>query len=132
MSPKSSPVRPTTWPLLTVPDEHGQLSFASPEDSVRQMIRIILSTRPGEQLMHPEFGAGIDRFLHEPNTVDTRRQLRELVATAIIQWEPRVVLDRVDVDELPQRPDRVRVEIVYRIRRTGVVQKLGLSLDVGA
>ena len=131
MTTRRPPVRPTTWPLLPVPDESGQMDFPPPEDSVRQMIQVILRTRPGEQLQRPDFGAGLDRFLHEPNTVETRRKIQDLVATALVRWEPRLLLDRVDVDDVPDRPAHVRVEIAYRMRRTGAAQRVGLTMEVG-
>jgi hypothetical protein len=41
------------WPLLPLPDEHGRLDWPDLAKSVRDAIRIILSTRPSEQLMRP-------------------------------------------------------------------------------
>ncbi|AUX37463.1 MULTISPECIES: GPW/gp25 family protein [Sorangium] len=123
--------RPIGWPLLPLPDAEGRLRYPTLEESVREMIEVILRTRPGEQLMRPDFGAGLDRFLHEPNTTDTRRRIRELVAAAIARWESRVLLDRVEVDEVPGRPSHVRVDIAYRLRRTGVPQKVGFTMELG-
>lgn len=123
--------RPTSWPLLPVPDADGRLSFPSLEQSVREMIRVILLTRPGEQLMHPEFGAGLDRFVDLPNTVETRRRIRDVIAASLTRWEPRIALDRVDVAEVPDRPAQVRVEIAYRLRRTGTPVQTGLTVTVG-
>ena len=120
---------PIGWPLLGVPDGAGRLHYPSLEASVRQGIRIILSTQPGEQLMERDFGAGIERFLAQPNTLATRAQLAAEMRAALERWEPRILLDRVDVAEDPERPARVRAEIVYRLRRTGVVQRLGLTLE---
>jgi hypothetical protein len=48
-----------------------------------------------------------------------------------VRWEPRLLLDRVDVDEVADRPAHVRVEIAYRLRRTGLPQKVGLTMEVG-
>jgi phage baseplate assembly protein W len=128
--PRLAP-RPIGWPLLPVPDGDGRMHFPTLEESVRGMIEVILRTRPGEQLMRPEFGAGLDQFLHEPNTLDIRRRIRELVAASVARWEARVDLDRVEVDEVPGRPSHVRVEVVYRLRRTGVPQKLGFAMELG-
>ena len=58
---------PSAGRCFALPDEHGRLDWPDLAASVRQSIRIILSTRPGEQLMRPEFGAGLDRLLHAPN-----------------------------------------------------------------
>lgn len=127
------------WPLgmAAQPDANGEMHYPSLEASVRQSIRIILSTRPGEQLMHPEFGAGLDRYLHEPNTVTTRRRIYDLVVESLTAWEPRIVLDRVEVTEAPplrgvEQPNQVRIEILYRLRRTGAPQQMGLTMELEA
>ncbi|MGD9870320.1 MAG: GPW/gp25 family protein [Thauera sp.] len=116
------------WPLLAVPDADGRLDWPTLEASVRQSIRVILSTRPGEQLMRPEFGAGVDRLLHEPNKLATRRQLRDWVNAALERWERRILLDRVDVLEVPDRPTELRVEIAYRLARTGTPDAVAVTV----
>ena len=116
------------WPLLPMPDYNGQMSYPSLEESVRQSIQVILRTQPGEQLMRPTFGAGLERFLHEPNTVTTRRRIRDLITDALEQWERRISLEKVEVWEVPDDPSRIRVEIAYRVRRNGTAQQLGLTL----
>jgi phage baseplate assembly protein W len=123
---------PINWPLFTVPDANGELHYPSLEASVRQAIRIILSTRPGEQLMRPEFGAGLENFMHEPNTLTTRRRMYERITESLARWEPRALLDRVDVSEVPGQPTQVRVEILYRLRRTGAPQHMGLTMELEA
>ena len=49
----TGPHPPIGWPLLSVPDEHGELGYPDLAESVRQTIRAILLTRPGEQLDAP-------------------------------------------------------------------------------
>jgi phage baseplate assembly protein W len=125
------PPRPLLgWPLLPLPDEHGQLDWPDLARSVRESIRIILSTRPGEQLMRPEFGGGLDRLLHEPNTIATRRQMRDLVREALGRWERRILLDAVEVWEVPQQPSQVRVEIAYRLARTGAPAAMNVTVQL--
>lgn len=128
---KHSARPPVGFPLLPVPDKDGALRFPSLEDSVRQSVEVILRTRPGEQLMRPEFGAGLASFLGQPNTLSTRRNLRDVVVESLGRWEPRIDVERVDVVEVPDAPSRVRVEIVYRLRRTGRVHGIGLTLELG-
>ena len=118
------------WPLLPVPDDHGQLPFPNLETSVRESIRVILSTRPGEQLMRPDFGAGLDRLLHEPNTLATRRSIRDLVQDSLTRWERRILLDRVEVWEVSNEPSHVSVEIAYRLARTGAAATMHLTVQL--
>lgn len=126
------PPAPIGWPLLPLPDDSGQISFPTIEQSVRQSIQIILRTAPGEQLMRPSFGAGLQNFLNETNTLTTRRRIHDAVTSALDQWEPRILLDRVDILDVADYPSRLRVEVAYRIRRTGAAQRLALTMDVGS
>jgi phage baseplate assembly protein W len=132
MANPNIPSLPINWPLLPLPDKHGRIAYPTLEGSVRDSIKIILSTRPGEQLMRPLFGAGLQNFLGESNTITTRRRIHDAITDSLEKWEPRVLLDRVDVLEVPDFPSRVHIDLVYRIRRTGLVQRLGLTMDLGA
>jgi phage baseplate assembly protein W len=123
---------PLSWPLLPIPDANGQLNYPGLEASVRQQIQVILRTRSGEQLMRPEFGGGLEDFLHEPNTIVTRRRIHDTVAAALARWEPRIIVDRVDVLEVVGEPAQIRVELGYRLRRTGQQQQLGMTLELEA
>lgn len=124
------PPPPLSWPLLPLPDANGHLHFPTLEDSVRQSIRVILQTRPGEQLMRPEFGAGLANFLNEPNTITTRRRIRDAIADSLTRWESRILLDQVDVEEVPNSPTHLRVEIRYWLKRTGIPQQIGLTMQL--
>ncbi|HNT40446.1 MAG TPA: GPW/gp25 family protein [Rubrivivax sp.] len=116
------------WPLFAVPDADGRLDWPGLEASVRHAIRVILSTRPGEQLMRPEFGAGLDRLLHAPNNLSTRRQIHDWTMSALSRWERRILLDRVDVLEVPERPSELRVEIAYRLARSGAADAVAVTV----
>lgn len=119
------------WPLLPLPED-GTLSYPSLENSIKQYIRILLLTRPGEQLMHPTFGAGLSRFLHQPNTLETRRQIQNAVFAALSEWEKRVVLIGVEVWEDAETPEAVRIEINFRIKRTGEQMTTTVTLSLGS
>ena len=80
--------------------------------------------------MRPEFGGGLRQFLNEPNTITTRRRIRDRVVESLEQWEKRIELQRIDVAEIPDRPTQVRIHLAYRIRRTGTMHHLGVTVDV--
>lgn len=132
MSRPSPFAEPIGWPLLPRPDASGRLRYPSLEQSIREQIRVILSTRPGEQLQRPRFGGGLQSFLHEPDDLNTRRRIRDAVATALAAWEARIDVLSVDVSDVEGHPGCLRVEITYRIRRTGVARTLGLTLETEA
>ena len=53
--------------------------------------------------MLPSFGAGLRRFLFEPNVPATHRLVEEAVRRAIQLWEPRVRLESVRVSAQTNR-----------------------------
>ena len=128
---RNLPAAPLGWPLLAGP-AGGSLDYPALDDSVRQMIRIILLTRPGEQLLHPEFGVGLEQFLHGPNTITTRRRIRDAIAAGLERFEPRITVDRIEVEPDPARADRLDVAIGYRVRRTGEPAAVHLAVTLEA
>lgn len=73
---------------------HGGLSLASGERSIAQSIWLILSTAPGERVMHPEFGCGIQTQVFAPNSAATHAELAHHVEESLLRFEPRIdVLD---------------------------------------
>ena len=130
MTSRAAAIKPPIgWPFIPNLVD-GSLNYPDLEDSIHQSIKIILLTRQGEQLMRPDFGAGLNQFLHEANTLVTRRRIRDAVQTSLIRWEPRIEIQRVDVWEIEQQADGLRVEIVYQIKRTAAVKSMMLTLNL--
>lgn len=121
---------PIGWPLLPFPDQQGRLNYPNLEESVRQMIQVILQTRPGEQLMRPGFGAGLEDFVNEQNTITTRRRIKDAIMQSLERWEPRIIVNRVDVNAPPETPTIVRVEIDYQLKRNGSFRQMGLTINL--
>jgi hypothetical protein len=122
---------PIGWPFLPLPDASGALQFPTLERSVRDAIRVILTTRPGEQLMTPFFGAGLQNFLDEGNTVAVRRQIQSAIMAALQQYENRITVDAVDVSTIDGAPSEISVQIHYRELRTNTTQQLGVTMQAG-
>ena len=121
---------PIGWPFLPKP-QNGQLSYPDLDRSVRDAIRIILATRPGEQLMRPRFGAGLQNFLDDGNTVALRRQIQSAVLQSLQNYENRITVDAVDVEAVPNAPSEVQLQIHYRVLRTNQRQQMGARMTLG-
>lgn len=119
-----------SWPLEGV-DENGRLQFARDDDSVREVIRNILLTRPGERLLRPQFGAGLLDFIHQPNNATTRTVMANVVRKAIEQWETRVRVESVEVLPDDGRLSTVHIIIRYTMRHAPQPRQLSFALDLG-
>jgi hypothetical protein len=85
------------WSFPVRPGTSGALELTAGADKVREAIRIILDTEPGERIMRPTFGCGLRRYLMQPNTVATRALIQRDVERALTAWEPRIRLEAVTV-----------------------------------
>lgn len=97
----------------------GRLRFVRHEEDIEQAIPLILLTERGERAMLPEFGAGMRRYVFEPNGPATRRAIEQAVRVALIDWEPRIDLQRVEVTSDEEAdPNRVLIHVDYVVRAT--------------
>jgi len=103
------------FPLKPV---NGRLTFASYEEDVEQAIQIILLTEPGERPMLPAFGGGLRGFVFEPNSPPTRFEIARRVREALIDWEPRIDVDRVEVTADDVQPNLLLIHVDYVVRAT--------------
>ena len=85
------------------------------EEDIRQAIRIILRTIPGERVMRPDFGADVDRYVFAERTVATAAMLESDVHKALLRWEPRISLESVRAELSPDEESRIDVFIDYTI-----------------
>lgn len=101
----------------------GEVATAAYDEDVRQAIRIILGTDPGERVMRPDFGAGLSAFLFEPMTPTTLEAIRQRVHDALVDWEPRIDVESVGVTAVPA-DGKVLIEVGYRVRATNAHHNL--------
>lgn len=102
----------------------GEAATVRHDVDVEQAIRIILGTNPGERVMRPDFGAGLDDFLFEPITAGTLERVRRRVEEALIDFERRIDVLRVEVKPGGAPVNRLDIFIDYRVRSTNALQNL--------
>jgi Bacteriophage baseplate protein W len=108
----------------------GRLARSSGEDNIRESMRVVLMTEPGERLGLPQFGAGLGRFLFEPNIVPTHTLIAERIKDALGRWEPRVRVEAVDVAADRGDPHTAVATITYRLVATQALERVSLAVSV--
>lgn len=88
----------------------------SDEEDIREALWILLSTKPGERIMHPSYGCGLHQKVFEVITESAVAEIRDVVDRAILFFEPRVELISVDVDSSEARQGLLRIMLDYTIR----------------
>lgn len=113
-------------------DANGRFQCSEGTPNIREAIRIILLTDSGERLMLPEFGAGLKQFLYEPNTVETRRLIEEQITQALEQWEPRIQLKEVRVEQDADDAQQAIATIHYKLVATRQSESVSVQLKLGS
>lgn len=70
----------------------------SGRDHLWQSIRDILSTPIGSRIMRRDYGSRIFELIDAPLTSSTISAITAATAEAILRWEKRIQLQRVDVE----------------------------------
>nr|BFD94109.1 GPW/gp25 family protein [Kitasatospora sp. Xyl93] len=110
-------------------DATGAIAESSGVERIRQSIVIVMSTRPGERIMHPDFGCGLHSLAFAPNTPATANLARHYVKYALARWEPRIEVTEVTVaNDLSSAA--LMIDITYGIRGNGDRQSLTLSFPL--
>jgi len=87
------------------------------EENIRQSLRTLLSTSPGERVHRYDYGCPIRRYMFEIMDISAQTLLRDEIERAIVRFEPRVDLNRVDF-EADDGEGVLRIILDYTIRRT--------------
>jgi uncharacterized protein len=114
----------TGWKFPIRINGRGGFSLVSSEQNVAEAIWIILTTRRVERIMRPEFGCGLNDYVFAPNNASTRGAIAYQVQQALTQWEPRIDLIDVRVEEDADRPNLLHISVDYRIRANNAFHNL--------
>lgn len=126
------------YPGLDAAEDAAGLQFAASggidmvqyNESIRQALLLLLSTRPGERVMRPDYGCDIHKLIFSPNDDTTAGLAIYYVQKAIDRWEPRIEVLQLDAGRDPQAPEHLTVTLQYRVRVTRHTELLSFSINL--
>ncbi len=80
--------------------------------------------------MRPEYGCPLNSLLFSPNDDTTAGLAIHYIRTAIERWERRVDVLRLDAGPSPTNPDRLLIDMTYRIRTTNERDELQMEYSL--
>jgi phage baseplate assembly protein W len=99
-------------------NKSNQVGLLSDEDDIRSSLQILLSTRQGERVMLPDYGCNLDELVFESLTTTFKTYIKDLIATAILYYEPRIDVNKIDLDDSAETEGKILISIDYTIRST--------------
>lgn len=96
----------------------GTAEMASGREDIEQSLKILLSTRPGERVMQPDYGCNLDRLVFEPLDASMKSYMEEMIKTSILYHEPRINLLGITIMDMSPNSGFVSISVDYEIRTT--------------
>jgi len=88
------------------------------EADIESSLEILLSTRLGERVMVPKYGCNLDELLFKPLNLTVKTYVIDLIKTAILYYEPRIDVTKIEIDPSDELNGVLLINIEYIIRTT--------------
>ena len=111
-------------------DKTGKVATTGFDQHIKEMIRQVLFTTPGERVNRPEFGCDLMSLVYEPLESDLVVTTQFMIQSSLNQWlENWINVEAVEVESDQQ--DMLYVRVRYKNLRTGDVVTSEFSNGAG-
>jgi len=98
------------------------------ETYIRQLIRQVLMTTPGERINRPDFGAGVRRMVFGPNNPATASLTQTLIYQALSRWLATVI--KVEEVAVTAEQEKLLITIHYMVIQRGTSRVLNEEVTI--
>ena len=95
---------------------------------VKQNLKMLLLTIPGERVMEPEYGVGLKTFLFEAFTANTYSQMDDAISAQVTLYMPYVTIEDIMFSAADQDYNVLNVTLKYSIPRIGTADLLEITI----
>ncbi len=98
------------------------------DEYVRQLIRQVLFTSPGERVNRPDFGCGVRRMVFMPLSSATANLAKVTLVQALEKWLGAVIA--VDQVEIEAKEATLDIKMAYTVRARGQQKYLNVEVEL--
>ena len=92
--------------------------MTSDELDIKKSLEILLATRLGERIMQPTYGCNLEELMFKPLNITLKTFVIDLIKTAILYHEPRIDVEKIDIDPTNELQGELLILVDYRVRAT--------------
>ena len=96
----------------------GAVRMVSGAEDIEESLRILLATVPQERIMQPAYGCGMKKHVFDTISETTLTLLKDAISRAVLFFEPRIDLKRIDIDEAGAMEGVLLIDLQYVVRAT--------------
>tara|TARA_R100000030_G_scaffold51692_2_gene38897 strand:- start:1193 stop:1621 length:429 start_codon:yes stop_codon:yes gene_type:complete len=84
-------------------------------------IRNLLLTNKGERVGQPTFGADLMKVLFEPMSDELISEVEQVIAEAMSQWLPHVLVKKLEVNPNDIEPNQLDIDLQFALKMSPTV-----------
>lgn len=94
--------------------------MVSEVEDISESLVLLLSTRPGERVMRPDYGCNLEDMLFESVNESLLTYIKDLITKSILYYEPRIQVKKIDIltDRIAEGMVKVEVDFIVRSSNT--------------
>lgn len=96
----------------------GDVRMIQEEADINESLHILFTTLPGERVMLASYGSGLQDFVFGGTDDTSLYRLKHKISDAILRFEPRIVLENVDIERDTVLDGKLKISIAYLVSAT--------------
>jgi phage baseplate assembly protein W len=104
-------------------DSLFNMSYTTEDQAISNFINLLF-TKPGERVMQPNFGVGIQFYLFEQNTEMLHSKITNSIEYQVDIWLPYIIIKNLEVkqyygDDAMESENSIGISIMFSVTETG-------------
>ncbi|MBS9426689.1 GPW/gp25 family protein [Photorhabdus akhurstii] len=113
---------------------HSEIStgvqMAAGAENVRQSMKILFLTEPGERIMREDYGCGLNDYLFANINDALIAEIQTRIEERVLRYEPRAEITIIQVNQRTDLPNTLHVQVTYALRGSEINQQIDGILEV--
>ena len=114
-------------PLLRGSEDGFQM-LKTIRETVKQNLKMIILTNPGERIMDPEFGVGVKTYLFSNFSEGIQSELYDKITQQVATYIPSVSITKITFFESNPDTNTLSFQVYYRLPDTGLNDLLEFTI----
>ena len=113
---------------LNIDEQDGYVMNKTILEAIKQNVKMLLLTVPGERVMDLDFGVGLKTFLFEFNGAGTCSAIRARINQQIQKYMPFIEIENILFSNVEENDNAIRIVIEYSTQNARSKDSLILNI----
>lgn len=96
----------------------GGVEMVADQQEIEESLSILFSTQLGERLFHNDYGSSLIDYQFAGNDNITELRIKDMITRAVQKHEPRITLNRLEVNTDNIMEGKISIGLIYTINAT--------------